>query len=70
MKRKEVQPIPKGKFGFQLYAAGMSLNSMEAIEHVKQPCSENLQAAFKWGIITSTKKTRQQANSKYFLIHQ
>ena len=58
MKRKKVQPIPKGKFGFQLYAGGMSLNSMEAIEHVKRPCSENLQAAFEWGIIDLYKKNQ------------
>ena len=56
MKRKEVQPAPEGKFGFQLYASGMSPKSMEAIDYVKRLCNRNLQAAFAWQIIYLYKK--------------
>ena len=67
MKKKEVQSILEGKFGFQLYASGMSPKSMEGIEDVKRPCNENLPGAFEWEIIDLYKKTQAASEQQILL---
>ncbi len=51
MKINKIQHIPEGKLLLQLYVAGMSAKSMEAIENIKQLCDEYLQGAFELEII-------------------
>lgn len=42
---------PEGKFILQLFVAGMSVKSMEAIENIKQLCEKHLDGAFDLEII-------------------
>jgi len=51
MAKKQPQYIAEGKLVLQLYVAGMSAKSMEAIENIKRICDENLQDAFELEII-------------------
>jgi circadian clock protein KaiB len=43
--------VVDGKVVLQLYVSGMSLKSMEAIENIKQLCSEHLQGSVHLEII-------------------
>ena len=52
MKKKEpVKVIADDKLVLQLYVAGMSGKSMEAIENIKRLCDEHLSEAFELEII-------------------
>jgi circadian clock protein KaiB len=43
--------LTEGKLVLQLYVSGMSPNSMQAIENIKQLCAEHLEDAFDLEII-------------------
>jgi circadian clock protein KaiB len=51
MKKADIQYVPEGKLILQLYVAGMSAKSMEAIENIKRLCDEYLQGTFELEII-------------------
>ncbi|NNE76894.1 MAG: circadian clock protein KaiB [Pricia sp.] len=43
--------LPENRLVLQLYVSGMSQNSMQAIENIKQLCKEHLEDAFELEII-------------------
>jgi len=51
LKDQKGQYAVVGKIVLQLYVAGMSVKSMEAIENIRQLCDEHLQGAFELEII-------------------
>ncbi len=50
-KSKAESVVTEDKLVLQLYVSGMSFNSMQAIENIKQLCAEHLEGAFDLEII-------------------
>ncbi len=67
MKKKQpVKVVSEGKLMLQLYVAGMSHRSMEAIQNIKTLCDEHLSDAFELEII-DIYKNPQIASEKHIV---